>query len=321
MKKVSISQRIYNTIKVLPNEVQGEAALAVLAELFGDEATLSADGERWYYVVKLALDNARELSEKRAQAVRKRWDKESQKKQDEILYTFVNTKNIQKCTSIQNDLENNPEILHNEQDLYTFVYTKSSDAKVRKKDEEKEIENEKEIPPITPKEKEKEKEKEEERKSVCNYTRTHTREIMPRPTIEEVRSYILAMGYTFDAEQFCAFYTSNGWKVGKNPMKSWKAACRTWQGSRPRVAPKKNDLPNGLTDSEWSSFTAWSHNAIPALIITPDLYMDIRAIAHRKKDVVKSLLVEASKMGAGNLLENVKQLSNQQPFIQQIWTD
>lgn len=31
-----------------------------------------------------------------------------------------------------------------------------------------------------------------------------------------------------DAEQFVAFYASNGWKVGKNPMKDWKASVRTW---------------------------------------------------------------------------------------------
>lgn len=32
-----------------------------------------------------------------------------------------------------------------------------------------------------------------------------------------------------DAERFCSFYQSNGWKVGKNPMKDWKAAVRTWE--------------------------------------------------------------------------------------------
>jgi hypothetical protein len=31
-----------------------------------------------------------------------------------------------------------------------------------------------------------------------------------------------------DPEEFVDFYTSKGWKVGKNPMKDWKAAVRTW---------------------------------------------------------------------------------------------
>lgn len=49
------------------------------------------------------------------------------------------------------------------------------------------------------------------------------------PTLEELRSYIREKGYTFEAETFIAYYDSNGWKIGRNPMKDWKAACRTWQ--------------------------------------------------------------------------------------------
>jgi hypothetical protein len=52
---------------------------------------------------------------------------------------------------------------------------------------------------------------------------------MARPTVEEVSEYCVAKGYTFSPEHFHAYYESNGWKVGKNPMKSWKAACKTWQ--------------------------------------------------------------------------------------------
>lgn len=49
-----------------------------------------------------------------------------------------------------------------------------------------------------------------------------------KPTIEEVRAYIFERGYIFDADAFWNYYESNGWKVGKNPMKNWKAACSTW---------------------------------------------------------------------------------------------
>lgn len=49
------------------------------------------------------------------------------------------------------------------------------------------------------------------------------------PTVEEVRSYCLEKGYTFDPDAFFAFYESNGWKVGRNTMRSWEAACVTWQ--------------------------------------------------------------------------------------------
>lgn len=49
------------------------------------------------------------------------------------------------------------------------------------------------------------------------------------PTVEEVRAWCSKKRYTFDPEAFHAFYESKGWKVGRNPMKSWQAACVTWQ--------------------------------------------------------------------------------------------
>lgn len=48
------------------------------------------------------------------------------------------------------------------------------------------------------------------------------------PSREEVQAYIVEKGYKVDAERFIDYYTSNGWRVGKNPMKDWKAAVRTW---------------------------------------------------------------------------------------------
>ena len=37
-----------------------------------------------------------------------------------------------------------------------------------------------------------------------------------------------------DAVRFVDYYTANGWKVGKNPMKDWRAAVRTWERDEPR---------------------------------------------------------------------------------------
>ena len=50
-----------------------------------------------------------------------------------------------------------------------------------------------------------------------------------KPTLQEVADYCFSMGYTFSPEAFHAYYESNGWKVGRNQMKNWKAACVTWQ--------------------------------------------------------------------------------------------
>ena len=58
------------------------------------------------------------------------------------------------------------------------------------------------------------------------------------PTVEEVKAYCVERENGVDAERFVDFYTSKGWKVGKDSMKDWKAAVRTWEkreaGDKPR---------------------------------------------------------------------------------------
>lgn len=50
-----------------------------------------------------------------------------------------------------------------------------------------------------------------------------------QPTVEEVAAYCRERRNNVDAQHFVDYYSSNGWKVGKNPMKDWKAAVRTWE--------------------------------------------------------------------------------------------
>lgn len=73
-----------------------------------------------------------------------------------------------------------------------------------------------------------------------------------KPTLEELKAYIAENRYTFSAEAFMDYYESNGWKVGRNPMKSWQATCRTWQrhelpsggqGSTGTVPPEIDNIP------------------------------------------------------------------------------
>ena len=51
-----------------------------------------------------------------------------------------------------------------------------------------------------------------------------------KPTLEEVQAYCLERQNGLDAQRFIDYYESNGWKVGRNSMKDWKAAIRTWEG-------------------------------------------------------------------------------------------
>jgi hypothetical protein len=50
-----------------------------------------------------------------------------------------------------------------------------------------------------------------------------------KPTIDDVKLYCLERDNKLDADRFCDYYESNGWKVGNSPMKDWKAAIRTWE--------------------------------------------------------------------------------------------
>jgi hypothetical protein len=50
-----------------------------------------------------------------------------------------------------------------------------------------------------------------------------------QPSLDEVRAYCTERKNTIDPEKWLAFYESNGWRVGKNPMKSWKSAIITWE--------------------------------------------------------------------------------------------
>ena len=62
-----------------------------------------------------------------------------------------------------------------------------------------------------------------------------------KPTLEEVSAYCASRGNKVNPEQFYDFYESNGWKVGKNAMKDWRAAVRTWEKREKEVAPRKRE--------------------------------------------------------------------------------
>lgn len=56
------------------------------------------------------------------------------------------------------------------------------------------------------------------------------------PSLDEVQAYIAERGSAVDAQQFIDFYACKGWMVGKNRMKDWKAAVRTWEKRRKEEA-------------------------------------------------------------------------------------
>ena len=65
------------------------------------------------------------------------------------------------------------------------------------------------------------------------------------PSIELIKEYCIERKNSVSAEKFLDHYTSNGWKVGRNPMKDWKAAVRTWEKSsfdKPLTHNKNNTI-------------------------------------------------------------------------------
>ena len=67
-----------------------------------------------------------------------------------------------------------------------------------------------------------------------------------RPSLDEVKAYCKERNSSIEPESFFDYYESNGWKVGKNPMKDWKATLRRWE--RTQFDNKSNN--NGSSEPE-----------------------------------------------------------------------
>ena len=74
-----------------------------------------------------------------------------------------------------------------------------------------------------------------------------TRRFCP-PSVSEVKEYCLEHEYPVDPERFIDYYDANGWKVGRNPMKDWRAAVRIWVKNE-----KQGDSVRNVPD-----FSAWA---------------------------------------------------------------
>lgn len=77
-----------------------------------------------------------------------------------------------------------------------------------------------------------------------------------KPLLEEVQQYCNERNNNINAEQFIDYYEANGWKVGKNPMKDWKAAIRTWEkrnGGNNNASNTRQ--PNKSNGSKYSQFS------------------------------------------------------------------
>lgn len=84
---------------------------------------------------------------------------------------------------------------------------------------------------------------------VCETTK---RPRFKKPTFEEVKQYIEENGYSsVDPERFYSYYEANGWKVGRNSMKDFKAAVRMW-AARDKNDQKKRPAAEKILENEYT---------------------------------------------------------------------
>lgn len=81
-----------------------------------------------------------------------------------------------------------------------------------------------------------------------------------KPTLEDVIAYCEEKRNGVDPEKWFNYYESNGWKVGKNSMKNWKACVNTWA--------RQNFGNNNATSNETTDkgFKKYSEDEIVGLI-------------------------------------------------------
>jgi hypothetical protein len=68
-----------------------------------------------------------------------------------------------------------------------------------------------------------------------------------KPTIEDVKTYMKELGMNDISERWMSHYESNGWLVGKNKMKDWKASVRTWKLNNLQTEEIKTNKPKIAT--------------------------------------------------------------------------
>jgi hypothetical protein len=71
--------------------------------------------------------------------------------------------------------------------------------------------------------------------------------VFKKPTIEDVKTYMKELGMNDISERWMSHYESNGWLVGKNKMKDWKASVRTWKLNNLQTEEIKTNKPKIAT--------------------------------------------------------------------------
>ena len=81
-----------------------------------------------------------------------------------------------------------------------------------------------------------------------------TRKRFTPPTLDEVRAYAREKGYrNFSPDTWFSYYQSNGWKVGRDTMKDWKASVRYWvaKDAKPKAREPSRTYEDADYENNW----------------------------------------------------------------------
>ncbi len=87
------------------------------------------------------------------------------------------------------------------------------------------------------------------------------------PTRDDIDQYAKSemIGSNTSVDKFHDYYTANGWKVGRNAMKDWKAAFRNWiknekqyeHGTHQQTSPKYDGVTSSRSRADWEALQEW----------------------------------------------------------------
>lgn len=75
---------------------------------------------------------------------------------------------------------------------------------------------------------------------------------LKRPSLDDIKSEGIRTGLpALDCESFYNYYEANGWKVGRNPMKNWKAALSNWKRNAEQYPSRSSPMVRSKPKTTW----------------------------------------------------------------------
>lgn len=110
--------------------------------------------------------------------------------------------------------------------------------------------------------------------------------LLVHPTLEEVKLQAAKIGLPeSEAEKFFYYYESNGWRVGKNPMKCWLSAMSGWRVRWQGQQSEKNQRANGADRIIWER----EYERILAKLKSFNNYSEHHRWTDTEKELVRNL--------------------------------